>query len=290
MRNRILLLLAAFVVFSSFVSDKPAYSLYNAKGKKVKFSQLIKQAQQADVVFFGELHNNPISHWLQYELTLTLIQQFPGKVILGAEMMEADNQAALNAYLNDFISRDSLRKSARLWTNYKTDIEPLVNLAKENRLPFIATNIPRSYASMVYRNGFEVLDTLPDDRKAFIAPLPVAYDPELPGYLNMLKMMEGHGSPERAAFFPMAQAIKDATMAWFIHQNYRDGHKFIHFNGAYHSDNYEGILWYLQRLRPELRVLTISTIETGQPIVFPKEKRNVADFIIAVPQSMTKTH
>lgn len=290
MRNRILLLLAAFVVFSSFVSDKPAYSLYNAKGKKVKFSQLIKQAQQADVVFFGELHNNPISHWLQYELTLTLIQQFPGKVILGAEMMEADNQAALNAYLNDFISRDSLRKSARLWTNYKTDIEPLVNLAKENRLPFIATNIPRSYASMVYRNGFEVLDTLPDDRKAFIAPLPVAYDPELPGYLNMLKMMEGHGSPERAAFFPMAQAIKDATMAWFIHQNYRDGHKFIHFNGAYHSDNYEGILWYLQRLRPELRVLTISTIETGQPIVFPNEKRNVADFIIAVPQSMTKTH
>jgi len=290
MRNRILLLLAAFVVFSSFVSDKPAYSLYNAKGKKVKFSQLIKQAQQADVVFFGELHNNPISHWLQYELTLTLIQQFPGKVILGAEMMEADNQSALNAYLNDLISRDSLRKSARLWTNYKTDIEPLVNLAKENRLPFIATNIPRSYASLVYRNGFEVLDTLPDDRKAFIAPLPVAYDPELPGYLNMLKMMEGHGSPERAAFFPMAQAIKDATMAWFIHQNYRDGHKFIHFNGAYHSDNYEGILWYLQRLRPELRVLTISTIETGQPIVFPKEKRNVADFIIAVPQSMTKTH
>lgn len=290
MKTRLLLLLAGFVLLSSFVSDKPAYSLFNAKGKRAKFKQLIKHAYQADLIFFGELHNNPISHWLQYELTNTMIQQFPDKVILGAEMMEADNQKALDAYLNDLISRDSLRKAARLWTNYKTDIEPLVNLAKDNKLPFIATNIPRSFASLVYRNGFEVLDTLPEDRKAFIAPLPIAYDPELPGYLNMLKMMEGHGSPEKAAFFPMAQAIKDATMAWFIHQNYRDGHKFIHYNGAYHSDNYEGIIWYLRRLRPELKILTISTIETDQPITFPPDKRNLADFVIAVPQTMTKTH
>jgi uncharacterized iron-regulated protein len=290
MLKKIPFVLIALILFSAFKSDKPAYILFNQKGKAVKYKRMLEVAQNAEVVFFGELHNNPISHWLQYELTKDLSNSLGGKIILGAEMFEADNQIALSNYLNEVIDKDSLKKSARLWPNYKTDIEPLVEFARENKLPFVATNIPRRYASMVFRHGFESLDTLSADTKEFIAPLPIAYDPELPGYKSMLTMMgeSVHGrSPEN---FPKAQAVKDATMAWFIHKNMEDGKTFIHFNGAYHSDNFEGILWYLQLLRPDVKIVTISTVETDQPIAIPAEKRGVANFIVAVPSTMTKTH
>ncbi|MDO8898951.1 MAG: ChaN family lipoprotein, partial [Bacteroidales bacterium] len=208
MIRKALFFLIALIVFTAFKSDKPAYILFNQKGKAVKYKRMLETAQKADVVFFGELHNNPISHWLQYELTQDLHDALNGQIILGAEMFEADNQIALSEYLNDVINKDSLKKSARLWPNYKTDIEPLVEFARENKLSFVATNIPRRYASMVFRHGFESLDTLSIETKEFIAPLPVAYDPELPGYKKMLTMMgeSVHGrSPEN---FPKAQAIK----------------------------------------------------------------------------------
>jgi uncharacterized iron-regulated protein len=282
-------MLLAVITLSSFRSDKPAYQLFNTKGKQTKYIKLLKQASNADVIFFGELHNNPISHWLQLELTKDMFEARGGKIILGAEMFEADNQLLLSEYMRGDITKSNFEAEARLWKNYKTDIAPLVEFAMENKVEFIATNIPRRYASMVYRGGFEALDTLTDEAKSYIAPLPVAYDPELPGYVNMMKMMAGHGG-EPNENFPKAQAIKDATMAWFIHQNMTDDNLFIHYNGSYHSDNYEGILWYLQLLRPDVKMMTIATIEaeTGKRLI--DDKVGVADFIIAVPPTMTKTH
>jgi uncharacterized iron-regulated protein len=277
-------------IFSAFKSDKPAYLLFNQKGKKVKYQRMLQTAAKADVVFFGELHNNPISHWLQLELTQDLFKHKDGKIILGAEMFEADNQEALNAYLKNEIDRDSLKNAARLWPNYKTDIEPLVHFARDNQLPFIATNIPRRYASMVFRQGFEVLDTLSEQEKSWMAPLPMAYDPQLPGYLKMLEMMSGHAHGMKAENFPKAQAVKDATMAWFIHQHFEEGKCFVHYNGAFHTDNFEGIIWYLKLLRPEIKIMTISTIEITQPLQLPEESAGIADFIIGVPETMTKTH
>jgi len=290
MKYRFILLLTLLAVFTSFKSDKPAYKLFNQKGKEVKYSKLVEAASNVEVVFFGELHNNPISHWLQLELTTDLLKVNPSGLTLGAEMFETDNQLFLNQYLAGSIETDSLKKLARLWPNYKTDIAPLVDFAKENNLKFIASNVPRRYASLVFKKGFEALDSLPDLEKAFIAPLPIAYDPQLPGYVEMVKMMGDMGHGRSTDNFPKAQAIKDATMAWFIYKNIEASKIFIHYNGAYHSDNYEGIIWYLKRLIPEIRILIISSVETDQPVKLPDDKKNVADFIIGVPSTMTKTH
>jgi uncharacterized iron-regulated protein len=283
------LLLLVVLTFSSFRQDNPAYQLFNKKGKQVKYKKLLKEAEKADIVFFGELHNNPISHWLQLELTQDLFNSKNGMITMGAEMFESDNQIILDEYLQGTKDVSTFEDEARLWKNYKTDIAPLVDFAKENNLRLVATNIPRRYASLVFRGGFEALDTLSYETKAFIAPLPPAYDPELPGYKNMMNMMAGHGGKPNENF-PKAQAIKDATMAYFIHKNIEEGKLFIHYHGTYHSDNYEGILWYLNLLRPDLNMLTIATTEAEKNKKLIEEKRGVADFILTVPPNMTKTH
>ncbi len=284
-----LIALLIIITLSSFRQDKPAYQLFNKNGKQVRFKKLLREAAKANVIFFGELHNNPIAHWLQVELVYELYNNTNGMISLGAEMFEADNQEVLDAYLAGQIEKKEFEEGVRLWSNYKTDISPLVEFARENQLNLTATNIPRRYASAVYRGGFEALDTLDVETKSFIAPLPVAYDAELPGYKNMLTMMAGHGGAPNENF-PKAQAIKDATMAWFISENMEEGKVFIHFNGRYHSDNYEGILWYLERLRPDLNIMTISTVEAESSRRLADEHKGVADFIISVAPRMTKTY
>jgi len=275
-----------FVVFSTliFSQNKPAYKLYNAKGTKVSYKSMIKKMSKADVVLFGEHHNNPIIHWLQLETTVDLNKL--RKLTLGAEMLEADNQIPLNNYLMDTIDQKGLDTLARLWKNHKTDYKPLVDFAKKNKLKFIAANVPRRFASKVFKGGFEALDSLSIEEKTWLAPLPIKYDATLPGYIKMKAMMGGHGGDN----LPKAQAIKDATMAYFILKNREIGKLFIHYNGSYHSDNYEGINWYLNQNNSNVKIVTVSVVEQENIKKFNKENKLKGDYIIAVPPTMTKTY
>ena len=285
--KKIVVLLFTVIGLFAFKSDKPAYQIFNEEGKKVNYEKMLEAAAKADVVFFGEMHDNPICHWLEYDLTEDLYREKEGDIILGAEMFETDNQLILNEYLLGLISTSSFEKEAKLWPNYKTDYAPLVEFAKDSSLPFVATNIPRRYASIVYSNGFEGLDSLTPQAKNYIAPLPIEYDGELKGYKDMLTQMEGmgHSNPN----LPKAQAIKDATMAYSIAGVQENGKVFIHYNGTYHSDNFQGILWYLNIYKPGLKIVTISSVEQKDIEVLDSANVNLGNFIIAVPESMTKT-
>lgn len=284
MKKVILLISLLFVCQLSISQNKDAYVIYNAKGKKVSYKKMLKKIKDAEIILFGESHNNAIAHWLQFEVTSDLFKT--NKLILGAEMFEADNQIPLNDYLSGKIDYKELDTLARLWPNYKTDYAPLVDFAKSNNLSFIATNIPRRYANMVYKNGFDVLNTLTDQEKEWMAPLPMAFDSELPTYKNILKMMGDHGTPELVE----SQATKDATMAHFIFKNMKPNHTFIHYNGSYHSDYYEGILWYLKRANNTINYATITTVSQDNIYKLEEEYKGKADFIICVDSNMTNTY
>ena len=283
MRTAVLVFLL-FISLYSFGQDKPSYVIYNSNGKKVTYAKMVKSLQDQDVILFGEFHDNPISHWLQLELTKDLVKS--KDLILGAEMFEADNQDELNAYLEGKIDAKALDSMARLWSNYKTDYAPLVDFAKENSISFIATNIPRRFARLVHRGGFSVLDTLTTEEKSWIAPLPVPYDSLLPTYQEILVMMGDHATPELVK----AQAIKDATMAYFISENWNKSKLFLHFNGAYHSNYYEGIGWYIEQYNPTIRKGVISTVTQSDNSKLSEEHIGKADFIICVDEDMTSTH
>lgn len=284
MKRLIIFLAFAFIVEMIYSQDKPAYVLYNKEGKKVKYSKMLHSISNADIVLFGETHNNPIAHWLQLEVTTDMKKR--RELVLGAEMFETDNQEALTRYLKGKITANGFDSSARLWKNYPTDYAPLVNFAKANNIVFAATNIPRRFAALVSKQGFEVLDSLSALEKSWIAPLPIAYDPELPGYKMMIEMMKDHGGPN----MPKAQAIKDATMAYFILQYFKPGSLFIHFNGSFHSENYDGIVWYLKNKRPDLRYATITIVSQKDIGRLLDENKNKADFIICVDEDMTTTY
>ncbi|NOR88475.1 MAG: iron-regulated protein [Bacteroidales bacterium] len=288
MKRLLLFIIPLAIISLAFKSDKPAYQIFTQQGKAVKYSKMIKSLEEADIVMFGELHNNPISHWLQLEVTKDLFASKGDQLVLGAEMFESDNQLIIDEYFADFFKAKKFEAEARLWPNYKTDYKPLLEFARENGLKFIATNVPRRYASIVHKKGLEELEKLPEASKAYLPELPIEYDGELPAYKEMLEMMKSMGHANEN--MPKAQAIKDATMAWFILKNLEAGQQFLHYHGTYHSNNFEGIVWYLKQARPDLKIVTIASSEQAELSDLAEENLDLANYILVVDEDMTKTH
>lgn len=289
MKNVFLLILLFFLIGA--FKPKPAYQIFSGdKSKAIDFDKMMKGVKDADVVFFGESHNNSINHWLQLQVLKMLGEAAGKELVIGAEMFEADDQLILNEYLGGLIKENHFIKETKVWKNYKTDYAPMVNYAKEHELSFIATNVPRRYANLVARDGLDALDQLNDEAKKYIAPLPIEIDFELPGYKEMAVMMAGHMGDGSGKKIVAAQAVKDATMAYFIDENLPKGKMMYHFNGSYHSKNKEGIVYYLQKSRPELKIITITVVEQEDISELEEENQSLADFVIAIPDDMTKTY
>jgi len=268
------------------IHDKPAYRLFDKDGKEISYGRMLDVLTAVDIILFGELHNDPIVHWLQFELMADIFSLGKRALIIGAEMFEADDQLIVDEYLAGLISHEHLVKEAKIWGNYETDYRPLVTFAQTHGIRFIATNIPRRYASLVAREGLKALEYLSDEAKRWMAPLPIRLDLMTPTYRDILDLSMTHGiEPEN---FLSAQAARDATMAYFILKNRTPGSLFVHHHGEYHSRKYGGIYWYLKQTEPNLTMSTIISIEE-KTIEFREEHLGLGDYLLMTPHTITKT-
>lgn len=270
--------------------NKEAFRFYNNKGKPASYQNIYESCLEADIVLFGELHNNSIIHWLQLELAKDLAQDSNLSLVMGAEMFEQHQKLALMEYMQGVSDYKTFKKDTKLWPNFKTDYKPLVDAAKDNNVEFVATNIPRTFARSVARMGLDSFyTTLNDSVRQLMAPMPMPLDFKAPGYKELIESNFGaeHGLSHKRMV--QAQAIKDATMAYFITQNLSEEQHFLHFNGAFHSNDFGGIVWYLKNYDKKKKVLVISSVESGT-LEFNSEWKNQGDFILVVPENMAKSY
>jgi uncharacterized iron-regulated protein len=261
---------------------KLPYGLYEGEGRELGYREMLDRCVRADVVLFGEIHEHPVVHRVELELARDLVEIKKGDLMLGAEMLEADNQLIVDEYLARLIEHEHLVNEAKVWENYGTDYHPLVDVARDHGLRFIATNIPRRYANLVARQGMTALERLSAEAKRSIAPLPITLDLSTPGYRQVMEIGMAHGASLDAKNFVAAQAVKDATMAYFILKNRGPKDLFVHYNGDYHSKNRGGIYWYLKRYDPDIAVLTISSVSRDTP-GFDDECKDLADIVLVMP-------
>ncbi|GAB3288227.1 ChaN family lipoprotein [Hymenobacter tenuis] len=284
-------LLCLLMNFTMKADDKPAYRLFTSAGKATGYDKMLKELAAADVVFFGEQHNDPLAHWLELQVTKDLVRLRQGQLVLGLEMFERDVQPLVDQYITGELDDKAFEEQSRPWPNYATDYKPLMLLARQQKFRVVGTNVPRRYASQVAKGSLTALDELPASEKAWLVPLPLVVDFELPGYKNMAKMFGGDAAHAAGVQnIIQAQALKDATMAHSLNQARPEGHLLLHLNGAYHSDNHDGILAYLRQQNPKLKVLTITTVSQEQLSKLDKEHAQKADFVLVVPTDMTKTY
>lgn len=287
MRTFLAILIAiSFSTDALVAQEKRSYVIYDQEGEKVDYGGLLKGVADADIILFGEAHNSALVHWLQYELVSDLYVK-EEKLAIGMEMFSVDQQTALDDHLSGKTSFKQLQEAIELWPNFPTDYQQILTFARENKLRLIGTNAPQKIASNVYKKGgFAYLDQLSDEQLSELPPRPIPFDPELPGYRKMKKMMGVHSNDD----IVKAQALKDASMAYQLSQLSAEKELILHLNGKYHSDNFEGIFWYLQKYRPELKVRTISMVNQSDIFTLKEEHQDKADFIICIDENMIKTY
>ena len=250
------------------------------------YGRMLERVAHADIILFGEAHNSSLVHWLQYELLSDLYVK-ERELAIGMEMFSVDQQTALDEHLSGKTDLKQLQEAIELWPNFPTDYQQILTFARENKLRLIGTNAPQKIASNVYKKGgFSYLDELSDEQLSELPPRPIPFDPELPGYRKMKKMMGVHANDD----IVKAQALKDASMAYQLSKLSAEKELILHLNGKYHSDNFEGIFWYLQQYRPELKVQTISMVNQSDILTLEEEHQDKADFIICIDENMIKTY
>lgn len=289
--KKILWIVMLMMSMTTYAQKTPEiYRIFDAQGKEVSYEKMIKTVSATDVVFFGEIHNCVISHWMELKV-LEALTENNKKLKVGMEMLEADNQLIINEYTSSLISSDRFEEECRLWPNHSTDYEPLVYYAKSHHLPLIATNVPRRYASIVKEKGLDFLDSLSAEAKRYLPKLPIKYvenENAQEGFALMGLLGKAKGTEPQ--LMAQAQAIKDATMGWFIAQNLKKGEQMIHFNGTYHSDARNGIIPYLLEYRPKTTISTIRAVRQEEIDKIEKDYLGLADFYICITEDMNMSY
>ena len=240
------------------------YKIYStSRQKTITTDELVKGMANADVLFFGEEHNDSTDHVLEHEIFKQLTDKYPGKTALAMEMFESDCQIVLDEYLAGLIREKNFISEGRAWPNYK-DYRPLVELAKANHIPVIAANAPDRYVNMVNRTGLASLQQLGKTAKAWLPPLPI--DTATGAYYDkFVQIMGGRHASMGGMQMYQAQNLWDATMGWNIARFYKKhrGYKVLQLNGGFHSDEKLGAAAKLNRYAPKARIINIACTSDG---------------------------
>ncbi len=285
----------SFLVFtySAFAQDSTSvhYKIYDTRTKQIiTIDKIVADVAGADVLFFGEEHNDSAGHYLENKIFRALHAAYGSNVTLSMEMFETDNQLVLNEYLAGKIDESRFSKDVRLWSNYK-DYRPMIEYSKQNKISVIAANPPRRYVTMVSRRGMKSLDSLSDEAKKFLPKLP--YDTLTGRYREkFFEIMKGSPGGENPRVYH-SQSLWDAGMANSIHKFLKKnkGKKIFHCVGGFHTEEKLGTAAQLQMRNKKLKILNIASFSDKSFANPDWEKESYrGDYVILTNPDLKKTY
>ncbi|WP_343533811.1 ChaN family lipoprotein [Pedobacter sp.] len=289
MKTLKLLLLLILPILANAQDITQHYKVYDVKKQKViNVDDIVADMAKADVLFFGEEHNDSIGHYLEVTLFKKLATTYQNKVGLTLEMFHTDVQPVINEYLAGIISEKNFIKEARAWNNYK-DYRPMVEFAKNEGIMVIGGNAAARYSNAVTKNGLGILGKLPSSSKQFLPPNTID---TLTGryYEKFIGLLGGHGMGTMKVY--QSQNFWDATMAWSIAKFAKEnkGKKIFQVNGRFHSDEKLGTYAQLQKLAPKLKALNIASF-AAEDFENPnwEKYQNLGDYVIVTDPKVKKS-
>jgi uncharacterized iron-regulated protein len=272
--------------------------VYDSKAQTfVPFAQFVEAASKADIVFFGEQHDDPATHAVEVA-TFAALGERRERIVLSMEMFETDVQPQLNLYLAGTISEAAFLTDGRPWPKYSTDYRPLVELARIRSWPVVAANVPRRLASIVSKSGLRALDSVSTADRALVARENVCpKDAYYKNFVAEMGGMSGHGgstgtmsaSDSAAARtvvdrFYESQCVKDETMGSSIAAAYSTagaGAFVFQVDGAFHSNFGLGTAARVRRRLPSAKTLVITAVPVTNPATAAAaEYADRADYVI----------
>lgn len=254
--------MGGFMEYAGSMVETPSGTIFRSD-TVVTAEEMLSALSEADVVFVGEKHDDPLAH--MWELFIWTRLAGPDRA-LALEMFETDVQELLDGYLSGTVPQEEFLEGSRPWGNYAMDYSLMVEYARLKGYRVIAANVPRHFASDVARGGWDALS----DEEWFRE---VTVDSSNSGYrerfLETMGIVGGemHEMPMDPMDMYRAQSLKDAVMARSI-----EGERCVFVCGSFHSDYRSGIP---DQLAGGTTFLTVRVLTDGE-----EYSPELADFVI----------
>ncbi len=243
--------------------------LHTRTGHYIDQQQLLSDLTRYPLVYVGELHDNPASHRLQVEILKAMQAMHPGKVALGMEMFNSEQQEALNRWVAGELSEKEFIRESRWFDNWRSDFElyrELLEYSREQQIPVIGLNVPRALGRKV---SMTPLDQLDEETREQLPEMDMS-DPYQRTMIEKIFGAHSAGGAMVESFF-RRQTLWDEAMATAVADYMRenpDSHMVI-AAGGWHVNYGFGIPRRVHRRLPVPYALV-----GGHNLEIPEEKRD----------------
>jgi uncharacterized iron-regulated protein len=256
---------------SGGATDPLAGQIYRvADGRLVSETDLLDAAAAADFVLIGERHDNRDHHRLQARIVSALQRDARRPRAVAFEMINAGRQLDVVQYL-DVHPGDAAGLGAAVdwaasgWPDWAL-YEPIARATLANGAEIVAADLDEEQRRAVFDQGAQALRTSFVRRTGLDRDFSSALTNELWGELNEAHC--GQAPPEVLRGMYHVQRARDAMLAdRLAAASGRAGGILIAGNGHVRKDR--GVPWYLGRLKPEARTLSIGLLEVQDDLRRP---------------------
>ncbi|MCM2358692.1 MAG: ChaN family lipoprotein [Geobacteraceae bacterium] len=184
-------------------------------GRVIGFARMIEELKGARLIFVGENHDQPEHHQAQLEI-IKALRRAGVPLAIGMEMFTSGSQGELDRWVVGRLSLDEMvRLYYREWRMPWPLYRDILLYARDQRIPLIALNVPRSISRKVSRQGFAALTQ--EERKQLPSGVTCSVDPAYREFIR--RAYAEHGRNENSfVHFCEAQMLWNKSMARHLQQ------------------------------------------------------------------------
>lgn len=189
-------------------------------------SDVIESVAAKRIVYVGETHDQYSHHLLQLDLIRELHERNT-TLAIGMEMFQRPFQTVLDEYVSGKIDEKQLLKRSEYFTRWVFDYElykPILDYAKDKRIPVIALNVRKEIVQKVSKGGIESLSE--EDRKEIPSDMDYS-DKDYRARLEEFYKTHPSSSGGEFEFFYQSQILWDEAMARSVDEFFRGNPLFL---------------------------------------------------------------
>lgn len=189
------------------------------KGTTVSFVRLMEELKDVDVVFVGEVHNNPEHHLIQLQILQGLLARYGTPLSVAMEFFDKTRQPQLDQYMRGETEETAFLDAVSWKNNWRFPYHfyrPLIVLVRDQGTRLLGINVPHTIVKKVARGG---LKSLTPEERALVAEEMDFENKAHRQYLERIFEQHTFASPHKGdnkgnfEYFYQAQCVWDETMA-----------------------------------------------------------------------------
>lgn len=243
--------------------------------KSISFDELMDDLQKSDLIFVGEVHDNPEHHLIEVQILQALAARYR-PLTVAMEFFATTQQSILDRYMEENVTETLFLKDvdwAGSWSFPYHFYRPLILSAREQGNRLIGINLPSSVVRKVARSGLDSLT--PEERSHAAQEIDLDNEPHR-HYLSEVFKDHSHDDLKNFDYFYQAQCAWEDTMAENIARRMTGSSgKMLAFAGNGHIINRFGIPDRVSRRIP-VKISTILLYPLTVRLILTK---NMADYV-----------